>query len=177
MSNFVQCYDLQHARFTQPSLCPRVCSASWALSQWFHSTIWSSVARFSSFARSFPGSGLFQWVGSLHQVAKVLELQPHHQSFQSIFRVDFLQVWLVWSPCCPRDSQESFPAPHFESVNSSALNFVTQLSHLYMTTRKTIALTIQTFVGKVMYLLLNTSSRFVIAFLPKSKCLLISWLQ
>ena len=52
-----------------------------------------------------------------------------------------------------------------------------QLSHPYMTTRKPIALTRWTFVGKMMSLLLNTLSRFVIAFLPKSKHLLISWLQ
>ena len=43
--------------------------------------------------------GLFQWVSSLHQVAKVLEPQLHHQSFQWIFRVDFLWDWLLWSPC------------------------------------------------------------------------------
>ena len=60
--------------------------------------------------------GLFQRAGSLHQVAKVLELQ--HQSFQWIFRVDFLQDWLVWSPCCPRNSQESSPTPQFETINS-----------------------------------------------------------
>ena len=58
--------------------------------------------------------GLFQWVSSLHQMANVLELQ--HQSFQWIFRFD----WLVWSPCCQRDSQESSPAPQFKSINSSA---------------------------------------------------------
>ena len=52
-----------------------------------------------------------------------------------------------------------------------------QLSHPYMTTGKTIALTRQNFVGKVMSLLFNTLSRFVIAFLPRSKRLLISWLQ
>ena len=52
-----------------------------------------------------------------------------------------------------------------------------QLSHLYVTTGKTIALTIQTFVGKVMSLIFNTLSRFVIAFLPRSKCLLVLWLQ
>ena len=51
-----------------------------------------------------------------------------------------------------------------------------QLSNPYMTTGKTIALTIQTFVGKVMSLLFNMLSRFVITFLPGSKCLLISWL-
>ena len=55
--------------------------------------------------------------------------------------------------------------------------FMVQLSHPYMTTGKIIALTIQTFVGKVMSLLFNTLCRFVIAFLPRSMCLLISWLQ
>ena len=66
--------------------------------------------------------GLFQWVGSSHQVAKVLELQLHHQSFQWIFRVDFLQDWLVWFPCCPMDSQKSSPAPQFESISFLALS-------------------------------------------------------
>ena len=61
--------------------------------------------------------GLFQWVSSSHQVAKVLELQ--HQSFQWIFQTKyFLWDWLVWSPCSPRDSQESSPAPLFESIDS-----------------------------------------------------------
>ena len=55
--------------------------------------------------------------------------------------------------------------------------FMVQLSHLYMTTGKTIALTRQTFVGKVMSLLFNMLSRLVITFLPRSKCLLISWRQ
>ena len=55
--------------------------------------------------------------------------------------------------------------------------FMVQLSHLYMTTRKAIALTLQIFVDKVISLLFNMLSRFVIAFLPSSKCLLISWLQ
>ena len=68
--------------------------------------------------------GLFQWVGSSHQVAKVLELQLQPQSFQWIFRVDFLYNWLVLSPCSSRDSQESSPASQFESFNSSALSFL-----------------------------------------------------
>ena len=55
--------------------------------------------------------GLFQWVGSSRQVAKVLELQLQHQSFQWIFRVDFLYDGLVWSSYSPRDSQEFSPAP------------------------------------------------------------------
>ena len=65
--------------------------------------------------------GLFKWVSSSHQVAKVLELQ--HQSFQWIFRTDFLQDRLVWSPCCARDFQESSPAPQFKDINSLALSF------------------------------------------------------
>ena len=68
--------------------------------------------------------GLFQWVSSSHQVAKVLELEFQHQSFQWMFRVDFLYDWLVWSPCCPRDSQEFSPAPHFKSINSLALSLL-----------------------------------------------------
>ena len=52
----------------------------------------------------FQHQGLFQWVSYSHQVAKVLELQLQHQSFQWIFRTDFLYDWLVGSPCCPRDS-------------------------------------------------------------------------
>ena len=122
--------------------------------------------------------GLFQWVCSSHQVAKVLEFQLQHQSFQWIFGTDFLWDWLVYSPCSSRDSQESSPTPQFKSINSSALSLLTvQLSHPYMTIGKTIGLTRQTFLGKVISLLFQVLSSFVIAFLPRSKCLLISWLQ
>ena len=65
---------------------------------------------------------LFYWVTCSHWVAKVLELQLQHQSFQWVIRVDFLYNWLVWSSCCPRDSQESSPALQFESVNSLVLS-------------------------------------------------------
>ena len=68
--------------------------------------------------------GLFQWVSSLYQVAKVLEFQLQHQFFQWISRTHFLQDWLIWSPCSPRDSQESSPTPQFKSINSSALSFL-----------------------------------------------------
>ena len=74
-----------------------------------------------------------------------------------------------------RDSQESSPAPQFESISSSVLSLLYGPTlTLYKTTGKTIALTIWTFVGKVMSLLFNMLSRFVIAFLPGSQCLLIS---
>ena len=68
--------------------------------------------------------GLFQWVSSVHQVAKVLEFQLQHQSFQWTFKTDLLEDWLVWSPCIPRDSQESSPTPQFKSINSLALSFL-----------------------------------------------------
>ena len=70
------------------------------------------------------GQGLVQWVSSSHQVAKVLELQVQHQSFQWIFRVDFLQDGLVWCLCSPRDSQEFSLAPQFRSINSLALSLL-----------------------------------------------------
>ena len=93
--------------------------------------------------------GLFQWVSSSHQVANVLEFQPQHQSFQWIFRTDFLYDGLVGSPCSPRDSQESSPTPQSKtSVLWCSAFFIAQLSHPYMTTRKNIALTRQAFVGK-----------------------------
>ena len=63
------------------------------------------------------------------------------------------------------------------SILQCSAFFIVQLSHQYMTTGKTIALTRQTFLGKVMSLLFNMLSRLIIAFLPRSKCLLISWLQ
>ena len=107
-----------------------------------------------------------------------MEFQFQHQSFQRNPRADLLQNGLVGSPCSPRDSQESSPTPQFKSINSLHSAFFTvQLSHPYMTTGKTIALTRRTFVGKVMSLLLNMLSRWVITFLPRSKRLLISWLQ
>ena len=68
--------------------------------------------------------GLFKWVSSLHQVAKLLEFQLQQQSFQWIFRTDFPYNGLVGSPCSPRDSQESSATTQFKSINSSALSFL-----------------------------------------------------
>ena len=113
--------------------------------------------------------GLFRGV-SLHQVAKVLDFQLQHQSFQWIFRVDFLQDGLFGSPCCPRDSQESSPTPQFKNINSSALSFLYSptLTSIHDYWKKTIALTRRTFIGKVMSLLFNMLSRLVMSFLPRS---------
>ena len=103
--------------------------------------------------------GLFKWISSSHQIAKVLEFQFQHRSFQWTPRTDLLYDGLVGSPCSPRDSQESSPTPQFNaSILWCSAFFRAQLSHPYMTTGKTIALTRRTFVGKVMSLLFSMLS-------------------
>ena len=67
---------------------------------------------------------LFQWDNTSHEVAKVLEFQLQHHSLQRNPRADLLQNGLVWSPCSPRDSQESSPTPQFKSISSSALSLL-----------------------------------------------------
>ena len=105
-----------------------------------------------------------------------MELQ--HQSFQEYsglisFRMDRLDLLAV------QGTLKSLLQPHSSkaSVLWHSAFFMVQFSHSYMATGKTIALTIWTFVGKVMSLLFNILSRLVIAFPPRSKCLVISWLQ
>ena len=103
-----------------------------------------------------------------------MELQCQHQSFQCIsFRMDWLDLLAVQGTLKSL-LQHQCSKP---SILLCSAFFMVQLSHPYMTTGKTIALIKQTFVGKVMSLLFNMLSRLVTAFLPKSKCLLISWLQ
>ena len=119
--------------------------------------------------------GLFQWVSCSHQVAKVLELQLQHQSFQWTFRTDFIRMdWLdlpaVHGTLKSLLQHHSLKAPILQRLAF----LIVQLSHPYMTTGKTIALTRLTLVGKVMSLLFNMLSRLVITFLPRSKHLLIS---
>ena len=107
-----------------------------------------------------------------------MEFQLQHHSFQRNPRADLRENGRVGSPCSPRDSQESSSTPQFKSINSSVLSFLhIPISHPYMTTGKTIALTRWTFVGKIISLFFNILSRLVITFLPRSKRLLISWLQ
>ena len=111
-------------------------------------------------------------------MAKVLELQLQHQSFQWILSIDFL--WMDWFDLLAVQGTLKSLLQHRSSKASILRHsafFMVQLSHTCMTIRKTIALTVQTFVSKVMSLLFSTLSKFVTAFLPRSKCLLISWLQ
>ena len=118
---------------------------------------------------------IFKWVSSFHQVAKILELQVQHQSFQWIF----VSFRIDWFDLAVQGTLKSLPQYHSSkgSILWHSTFFIVQLSHPFMTIGKNIALTRWTFVGKVMSLLFNMLSRFVIAFLPRSKSLLISWLQ
>ena len=114
--------------------------------------------------------GLFQWVSSSHQVAKVLELQRQHQSFQWIFRTDFLRMDWFDPLLVPGTLKSLFQHRSSKaSILWHSAFFTVQLSHPYMTTGKTIALARWSFVGKVMSLLFNMVSRFVIVFLQRRK--------
>ena len=108
---------------------------------------------------------------------QILEFQLQHQCFQRIFGTDFLLDGLTGSPYSLRDSQESSHHSPKASILWRSAFFIVQLSHPHVTTGKTIALTRQTFVGKVMSLHCNMLSGLIITFPPRSKRLLISWLQ
>ena len=179
MSDFLWPHGLQHARFPGSSLSPRVCSNSCPLSQWCH-LLRHSLLLSSPFAFSLSQHQGFSNESALPiRWLKYWSFSFSISPFCEYSGLIFLWSWLVWSPCCPRDSQESYSAPQFESINSLALSLLyeVQLSHPYMTTGKTTALTIQTFVGKVKSLLFNILSRFFITSLPRSECLLILWPQ
>ena len=114
----------------------------------------------------------------MYQVAKVLELQLQHQSSNEYsglisFRIDWFDLLVVQGTLKSLLQHHSSKA----SILWHSAFFMVQLSHPYMTTGKIIAVTIQTFVGKVMSLLFNMLSKLVITFLPRSKRLLISQLQ
>ena len=122
--------------------------------------------------------GILQWVSPSHQVAKYWSfsssISPSNEYSGLIsIRMDWFDLLSVPGALKSLLQHHSSKA----SILQHSAFFIVQFSHSYMTTGKTIALTRQTFVGKVMSLLLNMLSRFVIAFLPKNKCLLISWLQ
>ena len=124
VSNSFRPCGLQHARFPVHHQLPEFTQTH---VHWVGDAIQSSHPLLSPSPPAFKLSqyqSLFQWVSSLHQVAKLLEFQFQHQSFQWIFRTDFLQDGLVGCPFSPRDSQESSPTPQFKSINSLALSFL-----------------------------------------------------
>ena len=113
-----------------------------------------------------------EWRAVVHGVAK------SRTPLRDWTELNWTKYRLVWSPCCPRDSQEFSLAPQFEGINSLVLCLLYGPTlTTVLTTGKTIALTLCNFVGKVISLIFNTLSRFLIAFLPRNKCRLISWLR
>ena len=175
----VQLFESPWTAASQPSLyspIPRACSNSCPLNWWCHPTISSSVIPFSTCLQPFPASGsvpmsqFFTSGGqSIGVSASVLPMNIQDWfplGLTGLIYLQFKGVSRVFS------NTTFWKHQLFDSQPSLWSN-----SHLYMTARKAIALTIWTFVTKVMFLLFNRLPRFVIAFLPRSKHLLISWLQ
>ena len=137
MSSSLQSHGLQHARIHGSSPSPQSFLNLMSIDLMILSNHLILCHPLLLLPSVFPNFALFQWVGSSHQVAKVLELHLQHKSFHWIFRVDFLYDWLVWSPCRPRNSQESSPVPQFKTISSSRLSLLlVQLSHPYITSGK-----------------------------------------
>ena len=124
-------YGLQHAGPPCPPPTPRVYSDSCPWSRAIHPSHPLSSPSPPAFNLSRHQS-LFKWVSSSHQVAKVLEFQIQHQSFQWTHRTDLLEDGLFESPCRPWDSQKSSSIPQFKRINSSVVSF------LYSSTRTSI---------------------------------------
>ena len=149
VSNSLQPHGLQHCRLSCPSLPPRVCSNSCPLSRWCH--LWHSSLHALNLHWH---QGLFQWVRSLYQVSKVLELQlsispSNGYSGLDSFRID-------WFDLAVQEILKSYFQHHNSkvSVRPCSAFFMVQFSHAYMTAEKSLALTTQeAFVGKVMSLL------------------------
>ena len=175
MSNSLWPHGLQHARLLCPSPTPEAYSNScW----WCYPTISSSVVPFSSCLQCFPASVFpnesvlcIRWPRYWSFSFSISP--PSEHSRQISFRIDWLDLLAV------QGTLKSLRQHHRSkaSILWCSAFFIVQLSHPYVTTGKTITLTRWTFVGKLISLLFNMRSRLVIAFLPRSKCLLISWLQ
>ena len=160
-------HEPQHAKLPCPSPTARVHTNSCPLSRWSHPTISSSVIPFSSCPPSFPASGSFQMSqlfasGGQNIGSFSFNISPtnEHRGLIS-FRMDWLDLLAV------QETLKSLLQHHSSkaSIVGCSAFFIVQLSHPYMTTGKTIALTRWTFVGKVMSLLFNKLSRLVITFL------------
>ena len=177
VSDSLQPHESHHARSPCPSPTPRVYPNSCPLSPWSHPTILSFVVPFSSCPQSFPASGSFQmsqlfaWGGqSIGVSASTSALSKNTQDWSPL-------GWLVGSPWV-QGTLKSILQHHSSkaSILQSYLLHSPTLTSIH-DTGKTIALTRQTFVDKVMSLLFNMLSRLGITFLSRSKGLLISWLQ
>ena len=174
VSDSLRPHEPQHTRPPGPSPTPRAYPNPRPLSLWCHPTISSSVVSFPSCPQSFPASGsfpmsqLFTSDGQYWSFSFNIIPSNEHPGLIS-FRMDWLDLLAVQGTLKSLLQHHSSKA----SILRRSAFFIVQLSHPYMTTGKTIALTRWTFVDKVMSLLFNMLSRLVITFLPRSKRLLI----
>ena len=180
MSHSSQPHGLQHTRLPCPSLTLGACSNSCPSNRRYHPTISSSAVPFSSCLQSFPASGSFQMSqffasgGQSIGVSDSTSILPMNEYSGLIsFSTDWLDFLAI------QGTLKSLLQRHISkaSILRRSAFFIVQLSNPYVTTGKTRALTRRTMVSKVMSLLFKMLSRLVIAFLPRSKHLLISWLQ
>ena len=179
MSDSLWPHESQHSRPPCPSTNSGVHSESRPSSWWCHLAISSSIVPFSSCPQSPPASGSFP----MSRLFVSRGQSVGASTLASVFPVN-IQGWFPLGltsliPLLSQGTLQSLLQHHNlkASVFRCLAFFRLQLPHLYMTMGKTTALTIQTFVSKVMSLLYNMLSRFVIVFLPRSKCLGISWLH
>ena len=178
MSNSLWPRELQHARPPCPSPTPRVYPNSCPSSQWCHPAISSSVIPFSSCPQSFPASGSSKqsllWIRWPKYWSFSFSIRPSNEYSGLIsFRMDWLDLLAAQGTLKSLLQHHSSKA----SILLRSAFFIVRLSHPYVTTGKTIAWIRQTFVDKTMSLLFTMLSRLFITFLPRSKHLLISWLQ
>ena len=171
-------HELQPTRPPCPSPTPGTYPNSCPLSQWCHSTISSSVVPFSSCfvfpsIRVFSNESVLRIRRPLHWSFSFSISPPNEYSGLNSFRMNWFDLLAAQGTLKSLLQHHSSKA----SILQCWAFFIVQVSDPYMTTRKTIAFTRRTFVGKVMSLLFNMLSRLVITFLPRSKCLLIPWLQ
>ena len=178
-SDSLRPHELQHARPPCPSPIPRVHRNSCPFSRWCHPIISSSVIPFSARPQSFPASGSFQMSQLFTSGGQNIGVLASTSVLPMNIKDWFPLGWTGWISLQSKGFSKSLLQHHSSkaSIFQCSACFIVQLSYPYMTTGKTIALTRQNFVGKVMSLLLNMLSRLVKTFLPRSMHLLISWLQ
>ena len=180
MSNSLRPHGLQHTRLSCPSAIPWACSNSCPLSQWCHQTILSSVIPFSSHLQSFPASGSFPISQFFTSGGQSIGVSASASVLPMNIQDWFPLGWTGWISLQSEGLSGVFSNTTVQKHQFFSAQLSSQSnSHMHTSSHqyKTIALTRQTFVCKVMPLLLNMLSRLVITFLPRSKCLLISWLQ
>ena len=179
MSDSLRPHELQHTRPPYPSPTPGVYPNPCPSSRWCHPTISSSVVPFSSCLQPFPASRSFpvgQFCTSSGQSIGVsASASVLSMNIQDWFPLGLTGLISLQYKSLLRVFTNTTVQKH--PILLCSAFFIVQLSHPYTTTGETIALTRWTFVSKIMSLLFNMLSKLVIAFLPRSKRLLISWLQ